>query len=287
MGAYIKYISALLLLSSNGIVAGHISLPSYEIVFLRTFIGSIFLVSVFFLTGGRPCGIKDRRQFFFLALSGISMGLDFMLLYEAYARIGVSVATLANYCGPVIVIALAPLFRNEKLTLFKCVLFAVVLCGMLLVSGVTTASGGLSWGLVCGLLSAVMYALMVIFNQMAYKISGLENAAFQQLFCLITVSIFIFSRNGIYFPFSRADAIPIFTLGIVNTGIACYLYFGEIAKLPSATVAICGYLEPLSAVILSAVFLHERLTPAQIAGAVLIIGGAALYTLLSVRRDRR
>jgi len=45
--AYSKYIAALLLFGSNGIVASHISLSSYEIVFTRTLIGSLFLILVF------------------------------------------------------------------------------------------------------------------------------------------------------------------------------------------------------------------------------------------------
>ena len=42
------------------------------------------------------------------------------------------------------------------------------------------------------------------------------------------------------------------------------------------TVSVCGYAEPLSAVIFSALILHEILLPLQILGAVLIIGGAVL-----------
>ncbi|MBQ2823734.1 MAG: EamA family transporter [Oscillospiraceae bacterium] len=37
---------------------------------------------------------------------------------------------------------------------------------------------------------------------------------------------------------------------------------------------MCGYLEPLSAVIFSSLLLGERLTMLQFIGAVLIIGGA-------------
>lgn len=47
MRAYLKYISALMLFGSNGVVASHISLSSYEIVFLRTLIGSAFLAALF------------------------------------------------------------------------------------------------------------------------------------------------------------------------------------------------------------------------------------------------
>lgn len=69
-------------------------------------------------------------------------------------------------------------------------------------------------------------------------------------------------------------------LGIVNTGIGCYLYFSPLVKLPVQTVAICGYLEPLSAVVFAAILLNERMTMIQIAGAACIIGGAMVGELI-------
>lgn len=278
MRSYVKYISALLLFGSNGVVASHISLSSYEIVFLRTLIGSAFLVGLFFLSGGRPRGIKSGKDLAFLAVSGIAMGASWMFLYEAYARVGVSIATLANYCGPVVVIALSPLLLRERLTVLQFLVFSVVLSGMFLVNGNALRDGGLSWGLACGLLSAVMYAFMVIFNKKAARITGLENAAFQLAFSFLTVALFVIAKRGFYFPAAAPDIVPVLFLGVVNTGVGCYLYFSSIQRLPAGIVAVCGYLEPLSALIFSAVFLGERLFGAQLLGAFLIIGGAALYS---------
>ncbi|MCT6923002.1 MAG: DMT family transporter [Metasolibacillus sp.] len=45
-----------------------------------------------------------------------------------------------------------------------------------------------------------------------------------------------------------------------------------------------GYLEPLSALIFSVMILAERLSPLQIIGAVLILGGAAYGELFRPRR---
>ena len=69
-------------------------------------------------------------------------------------------------------------------------------------------------------------------------------------------------------------------LGIVNTGIGCYLYFSPLAKLPVQTVAICGYIEPLTAVVSAAILLGEKMTAVQIVGAVCIIGGAMVGELV-------
>ena len=72
-------------------------------------------------------------------------------------------------------------------------------------------------------------------------------------------------------------------LGLVNSGIACWLYFSSMQRLPGQTVALCCYVDPLSAVVFSALFLGERMGPVQIIGAVLILGGA-LFGELKFRR---
>lgn len=68
----------------------------------------------------------------------------------------------------------------------------------------------------------------------------------------------------------------ILVLGLLNTGIGCYFYFSSISHLPVQTVAICGYLEPLSAVVLSTVILRETMSMVQVFGTVMIIGGAVI-----------
>jgi drug/metabolite transporter (DMT)-like permease len=272
--AYLRYLTALLLFGSNGIVASHISLGSCQIVLLRTLIGSALLV-VLYLTG-RPRAnfANNKRHLFFLVLSGIAMGASWMFLYEAYRRIGVSIASLAYYCGPVIVMALSPLLFGERLTVRKLCGFASVLCGIFFIDAKTAWHAGVDFGLLCGVMSAVMYAAMVIFNKKAKSITGIENAALQLFVSFLTTAIFVGFTFNFDINIQHGDWPYILLLGIANTGLGCYLYFSSIANIPVQAVAVCGYLEPLSAVVLSAVFLKETMTPMQIAGAVLIIGGA-------------
>lgn len=130
-----KYLVALLLFGSNGIVASYIDLNSYEIVLLRTLIGSLLLIGIFFLGRGKLTFYKSKRDFAFLAVSGVAMGTSWMFLYEAYSQIGVSIASLCYYCGPVIVMILSPLVFKEKLTATKIIGFLAVLIGIFLVNG--------------------------------------------------------------------------------------------------------------------------------------------------------
>ena len=276
--SYFKYILALLLFGSNGIVANHISLSSYEIVFLRTLIGSLLLIALFKLAGKKIDITKNKRHHFYLAISGIAMGISWMFLYEAYQQIGVSIASLAYYCGPVIVMILSPLLFKEKFTLPKIIGFLVVLCGLLLINiqiqGIY--DGNTTWGLFCGIMSAFMYAFMIIFNKKAHSITGMRNSMLQLTISFLTVAVFLGFRQGFVIQISQGDWIPILILGLINTGVGCYLYFSSIDKLSVQTVAIFGYLEPLSAVTFSVLFLREILQPIQVLGAILVIGGAVI-----------
>ena len=274
--SYLKYIFALLLFGSNGIVASLIHLSSYEIVLLRTLIGSLLLIAIFFIAREKMTFYKHKTQTIFLAISGIAMGTSWIFLYEAYDEIGVSLASLAYYCGPVIVMILSPILFREKLTRIKVCSFLVVLVGIFLVNGTAFENGVSVWGLACGLLSAICYSLMVMFNKKANDITGLENSMLQLFVAFLTVAIFVGIKQGYRMEIDTQSIIPILVLGLLNTGIGCYFYFSSIGKLPVQTVAICGYLEPLSAVVFSVIFLKETMLPIQIIGAVLIIGGAML-----------
>ncbi len=274
--SYIKYISGLLLFGSNGVVASQIDLTSYEIVFLRSLLGGILLTAIFFFGKQKLTVLQHKKDLLFIAASGLAMAADWLLLFEAYQKIGVSLGMLINYCGPVIVIALSPILFKERITLLKLCAVAVALAGVFLISGEAAITGASGWGLVCAGLSALAYSAMVIFNKLSRQVKGLENSMFQLLFALIAVAIFVVYKQGIHIEIAADDWLPILILGFVNTGIGCFFYFSSIGNLPVQTVAICGYLEPLSAVLFSVIFLHEAMGFVQMLGAAMIVGGTLL-----------
>lgn len=271
---YMKYFAALLLFGSNGVVASAIALSSYEIVLLRSVLGGALLLILFFAAGNRMTALQHKKDLLFIMLSGIAMAADWLLLFEAYARIGVSLGMLINYCGPAIVIALSPVLFREKIVRSKVVALVCALTGACLISGQAAISGLSVWGLFCAVMSAVSYAVMVLSDKMVKEVGGTENATLQLLATAVTVMIFVGWKQGFEIGIPSGDWLPILWLGLVNTGLGCFLYFSSIGCLPAQSVAVCGYLEPLSAVLLSALVLHERMTGWQVLGAVLIIGGA-------------
>lgn len=274
-----KYLCALLLFGLNGIVASNIEMNSYEIVFLRTLIGGAILAVLFLAGGGRFHIWQNRRDALFITLSGVAMGASWMFLYEAYQQVGVSLASLLFYCAPVIVMALSPLVFREKLTAPKIAGFTVVVAGLVLVNG--GASGQLSiWGLFCGVMSAITYAALIILNKQAKNIGGMENSVIQLLASFLTVAAFVCARQGLQLDVP-SDAWPwVLVLGLINTGLGCYLYFSSMRQLPVQTVATLSYLEPLAAVGFAALLLGESMTVLQVIGAACIIGGAMIGELM-------
>lgn len=270
--AYLKYISALLLFGLNGIVSAQIPLTSTEIVVLRSFFGTAFLIVILAATRQKLTCLRCPRQAVLVAVSGAAMGASWLLLYRAYELVGVSIATLLYYCGPVLVMALSPIFFKEKLTIPKIIGIIVVFCGVIMLNGV---GGGTldALGLLCGIGGAALYVLMVITNKKA-GLPGLKNMTVQLLFGFLAAAVFYLLQGGAV-PTVPAESWGwMLLLGLVNTGFGCWLYFSSIGTLPVQTVSVLGYLEPLSAVLFSVVLLHEGLTPARWLGAAMIVGGA-------------
>ena len=144
---FFKYFISVLLFGSNGIIASNINLTSYEIVLWRTLIGSALLISLFFISGRKVTFPHYKKDMLFIVFSGISMGTSWMFLYEAYFQIGVSLAILLYYTGPVIVMVLSPLLFKEKLGFEKVIGFVAVLIGTVFINSSFSADTFNGWGI--------------------------------------------------------------------------------------------------------------------------------------------
>lgn len=271
---YLKYLAGLLLFGSNGIIASHIALSSYEIVFLRSVLGSILLLVLFLATGHRFTAFAYKKDLLFIAASGVAMAADWLFLFEAYQEIGVSLSIIINYCGPAIAVIASVVLFQDKLTANKTAALISAFLGAVLINGFAAKNEIRFTGLMCAMLAAFSYAALIVLNKRAKHIAGMENAVLQLFFTALTVSIYLGLRGALAMKIPVSNWPWILWLSLLNTGIGCYFYFSAFGALPVQTVAICGYLEPLFAVFLSLIFLHESLRPLQILGAALIVGGA-------------
>lgn len=291
---------AMAIFGTIGIFRRMIPLSSAWVAFFRGAIGSLFLIC-FVCANRRNSRRKapDRTVMAKLILSGALMGVNWALLFEAYNHTTVSVATLCYYMAPTFVIILSCIIFRERLTPLKAICAVTSFIGMVLVSGVAgngtsgsngivsglsgIFSGGMSEetvGILFGLGAAVLYASVVLINK-GTKVSDPYNKTIIQLIAATAVLIpYLIMQDGMpRISWNISIIALILTVGIVHTGLAYALYFGSMEGLRTHTVAIFSYIDPVTALILSHVVLHEELSFLGIFGAVLILGSALISGL--------
>ena len=277
--SYGMYILSMLIFGTNGILVHHISLASSQIILMRTLIGGLLLTLIVLLRGGFDrAGI--RADLLPLLLGGSVLGLNWVALFEAYRQLNVSLATLIYYVGPILVLLFSPVLFREKLNSRKITSVVLVAVGLVCISGSIALRGMSMRGLLTAVVSALFYAAVIIFNKRITHTGGMQTAALELDIAFVIVLIYMMLTVGL--PHPAVSDIPwIAVIGLVNTGLAYLLYFSGLQKLPAQSAALISYVDPVSALVFSALFLHETMTPVQILGAVLIIGGAVFGELKS------
>ncbi len=275
--AYIMMITSVLIFGTIGIFRRYIPLSSEMLAFSRGLLGSIFLLIFIAVTGLRPKRLGGRKLLW-LAVTGVIMGMNWLLLFEAYRYTTVATATMCYYMQPTIVILLSPVFFKEKLTAKKLICAAAAVVGMVFVSGMAEeAQLGAQdiKGILCGLGAATLYAAVIIMNKKVQVDDSYQKTMVQLAgAALVLAPRVITAGGGEITAMNTAAIVMVLVVGIVHTGIAYVLYFGSMQSLKAQSVAVLSYIDPVFALILSAAVLHENLSPLGLAGAVLIIGSA-------------
>ena len=275
----IFFVASMVIFGTNGLIVANISLGSAEIVLMRTFLGSLFLLAVVLVK--RSFSFADLKADLVPAtMGGAALGLNWVLLFSAYRSAGVGLSTLTYYCGPIIVLALSPVLFREKLTWNKLLAIAAVAVGMFCITGDIEPGSDVQTGILFGGGAALLYASLIVANKRVKRLSGLNCAMYELIVAFFVVLIYLLASN-VKLPVVPAaeDIVWVLVIGLVNTGLAYYLYFSSLQKLPGQTVALVCYIDPLTALLVSGAFLGEKLLGVQIAGAVLILGGACLGEL--------
>lgn len=281
--ARIKLLTSMGIWGSLGLFVRNIPLPSSVIANSRGIIGALFLLLVMAVKRVRFQPAAIRRNAVYLLLSGLMLGFNWILLFESYRYTTIAVATLCYYLAPIIVVALSPIVFKEKLNGRKVICVLAALVGMVFVSGVAGGalpSAGEITGIVMGLMAALLYAAIVISNKKLSGISGIERTLIQLGISAVVLLPYNLLTTQMDFSVLSGSAIALLlVVGIVHTGICYYMYFGCIEDLPSQTVAILAYVDPVVAVLLSALVLKEAMSAGMWLGAALIIGAAILLEL--------
>lgn len=275
-------ILSMLIFGTIGVLRRYIPLPSGALAFFRGATGAVFLWCFTRLRGGRLDRAAVKANLAMLCVSGAFIGFNWILLFEAYSYTSIAAATLCYYMAPIIVILASPLALNERLTGRRLACAAAALAGVTLVSGVTAAGFDVSGlhGALLGLGAAAFYACVILMNK---KISGVQ--------AIDRTMVQLAAAAAVVLPYALAaeqmdasmltPACIILTLvaGVVHTGFAYAMYFASITRLSAHTAALFSYIDPIFAVVLSAVALKEPMDPASWLGAALVLGATLISEL--------
>ena len=271
-------ISSMLIVGTIGIFRRYIPLSSALLAFFRGVIGGTVLC-IFAAVGKRGHWQSiERKKLLFLVVSGAFLGINWILLFEAYNYTTIAKATLCYYLQPTIVLLLSPLLFNERLTAKKMICAASALAGMILVSG--AAGGGPSQlheirGIVFGLGAACFYSAVVILNKKMGHVPLYEKTIVQLFSAAVILIPYLLAVGDPGSVVFDADMIILLLIvGVIYTGVVYGLYFGSMDGLKAQTISMLSYLDPMVAMAVSAFVLREPLSTGGIMGAVMILGSA-------------
>ncbi|MFL6518428.1 MAG: DMT family transporter [Bacillus sp. (in: firmicutes)] len=223
-----------------------------------------------------------------LLVSGAAIGLNWIFLFESYRYTTISNATISYYFAPIFVMILAPWVLKEKLTSVKVICIVMAMVGLFLIvnpgAGGTSGSQNHTAGILYGLLAAALYASVILMNKFIKNLSGFETTLVQLMAAALVLLPYILWQGNLNFAgLNSTSIIFILILGIVHTGFAYFLYFTSIQELKGQTIAVLSYIDPISAVIIAAIFLSEGMTVIQMIGGVLVLSSTFLSEKLELK----
>ena len=266
-----------------------------ETVFWRFAIGA--LVSwIWLLT--RPSSRRalrelSRHRWLVLAVIGSMMAANTSAYYAAIELVPVSLAALIQAIYPAIVAVLSVRFGHMASGPRPWVALVMAIGGVALVIGGFQV-GGSAMGIVLAVLSPLIYAFVMVFSaQIAGERRGTTAASRTgggpDTDSAVAAAVMLSAATAALFAVSvvlgrpvgptsvPTDAWPsLLVLGLVTGGLGMQAMYAATARIGAAQTALVDTLEPVSAVILAAIFLGERLEPVQLLGGAIVLAGVVI-----------
>jgi len=266
---------SMIIFGTLGLFTRNIAVSSGELALYRALLATLLIVG-YLLVSGQKIDIKAiKKELLLLLLSGMAMGVNWILLFEAYKHTTISVATLSYYFAPVIVTIVCPFLFRERISRKQLLCFVMSTAGLVLIIGTGGSSEGNNHvlGILLGLGAAVFYATVILLNKFIKTVAGIHRTFFQFLAALCLLIPYVFSTGGMHLEILDTKGwICLLVVGLIHTGITYCMYFSVLKELKGQEVAILSYLDPLVAVVVSVLILGEGITFFQLLGGILILG---------------
>ena len=215
-----------------------------------------------------------------LALGALGYATPATLYFTALERIDASLVALILYTYPVFVTLAAAVLGRDRLTPARCTALVVASCGTLLV---LLGAGGLSVDLLAVALAfgaAVAYTVYVLVaDTVVHRMPPLVLSAWVMTGASLALAARAVVTGGLDLGFGPAGWLWIACMAIVSTVVGMFAFFAGLRRTGPSTAAILSTFEPVVTAGLAALALGEFLTPAQLAGGLLVLSSVAVLQL--------
>jgi drug/metabolite transporter, DME family len=250
-------------------------LPALSVAAYRLLAGGGLIVAFLTLTGSRrPAG---RAAWTRIVVIGLLSALFQSCYFAAISLTSVSLATLVTIGGTPVIVAVVEHARGRRaLDRAGTITIALALAGLGLLVGrpgggfsetAALASAGLA------LLSAVGFAAVTLLG--TSPVTGLDELTLNgfafSLGGMALLPLAAILGGGLGFRPGLASAGLLAALGIGPTAVAYTLYFRGLRRASASTAALLSLIEPLTAAVLAALVLGNRLSATGIAGAIMLL----------------
>ncbi len=268
-------LTAIFLWSSLGIVIRLSEMPVHLLMFFSCVISATLIgTAVLSKKELRQQLPNPKKSLYLLILAIISLA-NTLSYFIAFKNTTIANAVLTHYTAPVIVAFLAPLFLKEKLTIKILISIVIASAGLWIMLGFSPSEfmsllfkgDANAIGIFSGLLSGLAYAvLIIVIRVLAQSFNPFVMTLFQNLIIAFILLPFV------EIPENFSSALWAFAvMGIVHSTIAPVLYFRGMKEVTANKAAIIGYLEPVCAILLGMIFLHEAVNLSIIIGGAMIL----------------
>lgn len=266
-----------------GIFVRWIGLPSSVIALVRGAVGAAFLLLLARFRHAPIDRAALRSRWQLLLLSAAMMSFNWITLFEAYRYTTVATATLCYYMAPIFVTLISPILLKERLTARKLLCVFLALAGMVFVSGVPQSGPpgpSEAKGILLALCSAALYAGVILINKYLAGVPAYDRTLLQLAgAAAVMIPYILLTEDLSAMSVTPLGAVLLLIVAVFHTGWCYALYFGSMTVLSAQTVALFSYIDPIVAILLSALLLREPLGWSGILGAALVLGSTLVSEL--------
>jgi len=257
-----------------GIFTRNIAISSGELALYRAILAAALIFVYLIFTKQKIDFRSIKKELLLLLLSGIAMGINWILLFEAYKYTTISAATLSYYFAPVIVTVVCPILFKEKLSGKQIICFLMSTLGLVLITGIGDLRNGNDFiGILFGLGAALFYATVILLNKFIKNVEGIHRTFLQFLSAIVILIPYVIMTSGVTLGnLNLTGWVNLLIVGFIHTGVTYCMYFSSLKELPGQKAAILSYIDPLVAVLISVAILGETMTIWQVIGGILILG---------------